>query len=152
MAESITVDLLPAQSSDAERLAELRAEALFDSLNQLGRYSEQGVRERFYRSFDPQFTKIIEVNGEFAGCVALKPKEDGYVLEHFYLQQSMRGSGVGAEVLQRLLHELTSKSPGSVVRLNVLQKSPAKRLYERFGFEVESEDEIDVFMKWQHSM
>jgi hypothetical protein len=31
--------------------------------------------------------------------------------------------------------------------LNVLQGSGARRLYERHGFVVESEDEVDVFMK-----
>ncbi|SBT89042.1 hypothetical protein GA0115233_100692 [Streptomyces sp. DI166] len=32
------------------------------------------------------------------------------------------------------------------VRLNVLQGSPAQRLYERHGFTVEDQDPIDVFM------
>jgi hypothetical protein len=32
-------------------------------------------------------------------------------------------------------------------RLNVLQGSPARRLYARHGFVVESEDEVDVFMR-----
>jgi len=141
-----SIRLSAAEPSDADRLAELRAEALFESLNQLGRYSEQGVRERFHRSFEPAFTRIIETDGEFAGCIALKPAEDGYLLEHFYLRQETRGSGVGAEVLGRVLAEAASADPAAAVRLNVLQGSAARRLYERFGFETESEDEIDVFM------
>jgi len=32
------------------------------------------------------------------------------------------------------------------VRLNVLQGSRARRLYERHGFTLESEDPVDVFM------
>ncbi|MGC4769064.1 hypothetical protein ACLQ25_08770 [Micromonospora sp. DT44] len=32
------------------------------------------------------------------------------------------------------------------VRLNVLRGSPARRLYERHGFTLETEDPIDVFM------
>jgi ribosomal protein S18 acetylase RimI-like enzyme len=35
---------------------------------------------------------------------------------------------------------------GELVRLNVLQGSPARRLYERHGFTVESQDPVDVFM------
>lgn len=141
-----SIRLLAAEPSDAHRLAELRAEALFESLNQLGRYSEQGVRERFHRSFDPVFTRIIEKEGEFAGCIALKPAEDGYLLEHFYLRQETRGGGVGAKVLSRVLEEVASADPTACIRLNVLQGSAARRLYERFGFETETEDEIDVFM------
>jgi len=33
-----------------------------------------------------------------------------------------------------------------MVRLQVLRGSSARRLYERQGFMVESEDEVDVFM------
>lgn len=141
-----SIRLLAAEPSDGHRLAELRAEALFESLNQLGRYSEQGVRERFHRSFEPAFTRIIELDGEFAGCIALKPAENGYLLEHFYLRKETRGCGIGAEVLGRVLAEAALADPAAAVRLNVLQGSAARRLYERFGFETESEDEIDVFM------
>ncbi|MEU7556373.1 hypothetical protein AB0B01_29310 [Streptomyces sp. NPDC044571] len=35
---------------------------------------------------------------------------------------------------------------GTLVRLNVLQGSPARRLYERHGFTGEAEDPVDVFM------
>jgi hypothetical protein len=35
---------------------------------------------------------------------------------------------------------------GIVVRLNVLQGSAARRLYERHGVAVETEDPVDVFM------
>lgn len=31
-------------------------------------------------------------------------------------------------------------------RLNVLQGSPARSLYERHGFVVDSQDDVDVFM------
>jgi hypothetical protein len=37
-------------------------------------------------------------------------------------------------------------SEGTDVRLNVLRGSPARRLYERHGFTVDSEDAVDVFM------
>lgn len=152
--------LLPARPEDAERLAELRAEALFDSLNRLGRYDERRVRERFYGSFEPQYTKIIEADGAFAGCAALKPsrepngeggqEETGWLLEHFYLTGDMRGRGIGAEVLRRLLR-LAAENPAPV-RLNVLQGSSARRLYERFGFETYSEDEVDVYMVLRPSL
>jgi hypothetical protein len=36
---------------------------------------------------------------------------------------------------------------GVAVRLNLLRGSAARRLYERHGFTVESEDPVDVFMR-----
>ncbi|MNC83175.1 hypothetical protein D3C75_1369970 [compost metagenome] len=47
-------------------------------------------------------------------------------------------------MLNMLLEQESVK--GKRVTLNVLQGSPAKRLYERFGFTVDDEDEVDVFM------
>ncbi|MNC81740.1 hypothetical protein D3C75_1349650 [compost metagenome] len=35
---------------------------------------------------------------------------------------------------------------GKRVTLNVLQGSPARRLYERLGFVLDTEDEVDLFM------
>lgn len=46
-------------------------------------------------------------------------------------------------VLTEVLAEL---APGVAVRLDVLRGSRARSLYERFGFAVEREDEIDVWM------
>lgn len=37
-------------------------------------------------------------------------------------------------------------SEGVPVRLDVLQGSAARRLYERYGFVLEREDPVDVFM------
>ena len=52
---------------------------------------------------------------------------------------------------RRALHTgagLLTESDGTrPFRLNVLQASAARRLYERHGFVLESEDAVDVFMK-----
>ena len=87
---------------------------------------------------------MIEVGGEFAGCVSLRPAEDAHWLEHFYLAPHLQGSGIGAAVLRGLLEQCDRD--GTLVRLQVLQGSPARRLYERHGFTVETEDPVDVFM------
>lgn len=79
-----------------------------------------------------------------AGCVALRPEEDTYWLEHFYLNPDLQGRGIGSAVLSRLLEQCDHEA--ATVRLNVLQGSSARRLYERHGFTVETEDEVDVFM------
>jgi len=50
----------------------------------------------------------------------------------------------GAGAVRGLLEECDRD--GTSVRLNVLQGSPARRLYERHGFTLETEDPVDVFM------
>ena len=137
-------DIRPATAADIETVVELRAVVMRADLERLGRYDEHRVRQRFRDRFDAAHTWVIEVGGEFAGCVALRPAEDAHWLEHLYLDPRLQGRGIGSGVLRELLERCDAE--GVPVRLNVLQGSPARRLYERHGFRMESEDPVDVFM------
>ncbi|GIG92197.1 GNAT family N-acetyltransferase [Plantactinospora endophytica] len=133
-----------ATATDVPAIAELRAVVLRADLERLGRYDEQRVRQRLRAGFVPEHTSVIEVGGEFAGCVSLRSAEDAHWLEHFYLAPRFQGRGIGAAVLRGLLERCDRA--GVLVRLNVLHGSAARRLYERHGFTVETEDPVDVFM------
>jgi GNAT superfamily N-acetyltransferase len=139
-----TWTLRPAHPADVEPIAELRAVVMRPDLERLGRFDEHRVRQRFRDAFVPAHTSVIEAEGRFAGCVALRPAEDAHRLEHFYLDPALQGRGLGSAVLRTLLAR--TEADGRPVRLNVLQGSAARRLYERHGFVVESEDPVDVFM------
>ncbi|WP_144124419.1 GNAT family N-acetyltransferase [Catellatospora sichuanensis] len=134
----------PASTADVEAVAELRAVVLRADLERLGRYDEHRVRQRLRDKFAPEHTWMIEVGGVFAGCVTLRPAEDAHWLENFLLTPHLHGGGIGTAVLAGLLERCDRA--GIPVRLQVLQGSPARRLYERHGFTVESEDPVDVFM------
>ncbi|WP_082563883.1 MULTISPECIES: putative protein N(5)-glutamine methyltransferase [unclassified Nocardioides] len=136
--------LRPARPEDVEPIAELRAVVMRPDLERLGRFDEQRVRQRLRDSLVPQHTWVIEADGAFVGCVALRPAEDGPWLEHFYLDPSVQGRGLGSAVLHSLLER--ADADGQQVRVNVLHGSAARRLYERHGFTLESEDPIDLWM------
>ncbi|CAL9642957.1 hypothetical protein SUDANB28_06413 [Streptomyces sp. enrichment culture] len=133
-----------ASIADVEPVAELRAVVLRTDLERLGRYDEQRVRQRLREGFTPAHTWVIEVDGLFAGSVSLRPAEGAHWLEHFYLAPHLQDRGIGTAVLRTLLER--SDRDGTRVRLNVLQGSPAQRLYERHGFKLETEEPVDVFM------
>ncbi|MFI6853039.1 GNAT family N-acetyltransferase [Streptomyces sp. NPDC050416] len=134
----------PAESADVEPVAELRAVVMRPDLERLGRFDEHRVRQRLRDSFSPQHASIIEADGTFAGSVTLRPSENGHRLEHFYLSPHVQSRGLGTAVLRSLLTR--TDTAGDLVRLNVLQGSPARRLYERHGFTIETQDPIDIFM------
>ncbi|MCK6075138.1 GNAT family N-acetyltransferase [Paenibacillus silvae] len=136
--------------ADTEQLAELRALVLRDDLTRLGRYDEIRVRERFRNTFHPEHTRILEREGVLIGCVALKPIEGGLLLEHFYIHPEHQGRTLGTKVLNLLLEQEDVRHKR--ITLNVLQGSPAQRLYERFGFIVDHEDAVDVFMTRENRM
>ncbi|MFG2650553.1 GNAT family N-acetyltransferase [Streptomyces sp. NPDC048436] len=136
--------LRAAEPTDVEPIAELRATVMRPDLERLGRYDEHRVRRRLRDAFSPRHTSVIVAEGAFAGCVALRPADDGLWLEHFYLAPALQGRGLGSAVLRTLLAR--TDAGGDLVRLNVLRGSAAQRLYERHGFSVENEGPVDVFM------
>ncbi|RKE18028.1 GNAT family N-acetyltransferase [Streptomyces sp. TLI_171] len=140
--------LRPATAADLEPLVELRAAAMRPDLERLGRYDEHKVRQRLRDAYRPEHTSVVEVPGfpSPAGCVAVRPDDRAgtLLLEHFYLDPALHGRGVGTAVLRAALER--ADLDGLDVRLNVLQGSPARRLYERHGFALEAEDPVDVYL------
>ncbi|MDR7327934.1 MULTISPECIES: GNAT family N-acetyltransferase [Catenuloplanes] len=134
-----------ASDADLDALVELRAVVMRPDLERLGRFDERRVRQRLRDGFVAAHTRVIEVGGVPAGCVALRPAPDGYWLEHFYLDPRVQGAGVGTAVLRALLDR--ADRDGLPVRLTVLRGSAARRLYERHGFVFEKDDPpIDEIM------
>ena len=135
--------LRAAVESDAPWIAELRAGVMRPDLERLGRFDPDRVRQRFLSAFDPVVTRVVLVEGQEAGSIAVRPDEGSLWIEHFYLGADYQGRGIGSLVLQR---ELDARQDDHPFRLNVLQGSRAQALYERHGFVVESQDAVDVFM------
>lgn len=134
----------PGSVGDGPALAELRAEVLRDSLERLDRYDEMRVRERFLEGFAPANTHVL-ADATPVGSIALRPSSQGFWLEHFYLSSRLQGAGLGSGVLRRIVS--AADAAGAVLWLNVLQRSDARRLYERHGFVLDHEDPVDVFLR-----
>lgn len=141
---TVAWDFRASDSSDAHWMAELRAEVMRPDLERLDRYDAVRVRKRFLDAFVPSHTRVIVAAGQDIGLVALRPEPDAVWLEHFYLAPSHQGLGIGRDVLTRVLAEGASSKP---FRLNVLQGSAARRLYERHGFILDHEDHVDVYLR-----
>jgi GNAT superfamily N-acetyltransferase len=74
-------------------------------------------------------------NEQLAGALLmLRTDMDGYVPGHLLLMVSVmpdrRGQGVGRRIIERALEECSGD-----VKLHVDYENPARRLYERLGFE-----------------
>jgi ribosomal protein S18 acetylase RimI-like enzyme len=72
-----------------------------------------------------------------------KVEKDIYKLQKLYVLPSLQKSGLGKELLQTV--ETVAKSMGGrKLQLNVNRKNIAKRFYERNGFAVIKEENIDI--------
>ncbi|MFF1945105.1 GNAT family N-acetyltransferase [Rhodococcus qingshengii] len=101
------------------------------------------VRKRFLDAFVPAHTRVIVADGADVGLVAVRPEPDILWLEHFYIAPSHQGRGIGRDILAQIMAD----GHGRPFRLNVLQGSPARRLYERHGFILQREDPVDVYLE-----
>lgn len=138
----MTVTLRSSDAADIDWLVELRAEVLRADLERLGRYDERRVRDRMRAAFRAEWTQIIVAGAEDVGSIRIRPDGSVRWIEHFYLVAARQGQGIGSQVLRAVLAEPWA----GTTRLNVLQGSPARRLYERNGFVTDTEDDVDVFM------
>jgi len=135
----------PAKADDLEALTELRLAVMAPSFHRIGRVNPERARAWFAETYRPETTRLIEVEGQAAGCVAFYATEPGTLkLEHFYLDPAWQGRGLGTAVLDVLLGE--ADAAGARVVLTVLRESDARRLYDRRGFVETGRDDLDVYM------
>jgi GNAT superfamily N-acetyltransferase len=95
-------------------------------------------------------TSVITLEGADIGWLALQETDSSMLLGHFYIEPRFQNRGIGSTILSRVLAEATAKS--KPVELAVLKNNPARRLYERSGFVVVSEDDMKYFMRRSHGL
>jgi putative acetyltransferase len=82
-----------------------------------------------------RFLVARDDEGRAAGCAALVRRGDYAEVKRMFVDEAMRGQGVGRALLDQLaLHALASKLHALKLETGVHQL-PALRLYEGFGFE-----------------
>lgn len=90
-------------------------------------------------SFDGKIKKIwiAEDNGKFAGCVGLvEENEMTTMLRWFIVEPSIRGKGVGTQLVQTLINYCKEQQYERVFLWTVSSLPEARRLYAKLGFKV----------------
>ena len=76
---------------------------------------------------------IIEVNDERAGVLSLRVDDGFLYVSEIELSPDHRNQGIGTQVMHDVI--AYAEAHGLHVELQVLVNNPAKRFYERLGFE-----------------
>jgi len=135
--------LVNAQASDFEALLALRSEAMRESLERLGRFDPERVRQRFLASFAPEATRHVLVFGEPVGFFTLKTAANGLLLDHLYVHPRHQGRGLGSALLGLVFDE--ADAAGLELRVGALRGSASNRFYTRHGFTQVGESEWDIY-------
>jgi ribosomal protein S18 acetylase RimI-like enzyme len=100
---SCNITFSDATADDFEELAELRIAAMRASLEHVGRFDPERARERLRKSFHPEHTQFIMVDGRRAGFYTFRRADDGFHLDHLYVHPSCQSRGIGSQVIRHLL-------------------------------------------------
>src|SRR5262249_35509622 len=98
--------------------------------------SEDEQRERVLARFE--CAQIVLLSAEPVGL--LKVARDGLEWQLLQIQivPAQQGRGLGGWLVRNVIDE--AKGAGASLRLRVLRANPARRLYERLGFRIASEE------------
>jgi ribosomal protein S18 acetylase RimI-like enzyme len=139
------LQLRAAQAADREWARRIYLETTKPYVGHLPEWTDTFITARFDTRFDIPTTRMAEIDGETIGWVRLSETGGEIVLEQIYLAPSRQGKGLGSALLRQLIAEWGLR--GVSVSLRVLKKNPARRLYERFGFRVTGETDIQYVMR-----
>jgi ribosomal protein S18 acetylase RimI-like enzyme len=105
-----------------------------------------GAQDAHYRTNYPGATlDVIEVDGERAGRLYVHRGPSDIRIMDIAIAPAFRGRGIGTELLRALIEE--AERSGRKLSIHVEMNNPAKRLYERLGFEPAGEHGVYVLME-----
>ena len=135
--------------ADGKALAELRALAMKESLEAIGRFDPIRVRERFLLNFSPDKTKKIYVSNQLVAFFVLDERDDHYYLDHLYVIPSAQGQKIGSSIMELVKTQCFSK--GKSIKLGALKGSRSNDFYISHGFVKTHEEGYDNYYELKYS-
>lgn len=112
-------------------------------------WDEEAQRYSFWRNFpikgEGDGLKVICVADQRAGALFVEEAAQYYWVRTIFLLPEFQGMSIGSALLEQ--EAVRARSVGKHFALKVIKMNPAKRLYERLGFKVVSEDDVTYSMQ-----
>jgi ribosomal protein S18 acetylase RimI-like enzyme len=139
-------ELRGATDADREWLYELNRAAVREYVAATwGIWDEQFQRQRFSELFSAERFQVIRQDGVDIGVLEVRREAHRLYLGEIALLPEHQSNGIGTEVISDLVAEADAAL--LPVELQVLKVNPARRLYERLGFEVVGQTETHFQMR-----
>lgn len=100
--------------------------------------------ERIRSNFED--AKVVRAGEDDVGLLKLSRADAQWRVHQLQIDPDHQGRGIGNAVLRRVLAE--AEQANVIVSLSVMRENPARRLYERLGFEYVGETPSDLEMLW----
>ncbi|MDG1752301.1 MAG: GNAT family N-acetyltransferase [Thalassotalea sp.] len=143
-----TISFKKASLQDKPFLLELRKASMTEHLAQAGIVLSD---EQHFERIDEFFadSHIIYKDEEKIGLVKFALLEEHLHIRQFQIMPAFHNCGIGSRVLALLKKKAQERN--IAITLNVLLENPALKLYQRHGFIIEKETQLEYQMRWQNS-
>ncbi|OLL31848.1 GNAT family N-acetyltransferase [Burkholderia sp. SRS-W-2-2016] len=133
-----------AHAGDEAFLLELRRATMTEHLVRAGEPTDEAThRARLLDRYDA--AQVICVDGAPAGLLKAFRDNAGWFVEQLQIAPAFQRRGIGEQVLRTILRAAAAESVP--VALHVFKDNPAKRLYDRLGFEIVGADDRQFHMR-----
>jgi ribosomal protein S18 acetylase RimI-like enzyme len=143
-----TIRFKKASQQDKSFLLELRKASMTEHLAQAGIVLSD---EQHFARIDEFYadSHIIYKDDQKIGLVKFGLLDDHLHIRQFQIMPAFHNCGIGSRVLSLLKKKAQERDLS--ITLNVLLENPALKLYQRHGFIIEKETQLEYQMRWQLS-
>ena len=122
---------------------DLHKNSLKPYVEQIWGWIDSQQEKRLKECFNPLKMQVIQVCDQDVGVLEIEKTSEGVFLKNILILPEFQGRGLGSQIIKDVVEDAIPLS----VFLSVLRPNPAKKLYERLGFKVVSEDPERFYMK-----
>ena len=130
--------------ADRDFLFEVHRQALGPYIEQTWGWDDGEQRAHFEATFDGGTWQVILVSGQPVGMIRTTETATRVYLDDIEILPDFQHQGLGSAIVSWVIRE--ASAAGKPTALQVLRVNPARRLYERLGFDVIGEDDVHVRM------
>ncbi len=133
------------QPEDMDFLFALHRTTMRVHVERIWGWDDDGQKARFADYYPTAERRIVVVDGLDVGALTIDYRPDAVFISNIEILPAFQGRGLGAHILTDVIRR--AQDEGLPVELQVLKINPARRLYERLGFQVTGKTETHYLMQ-----
>ena len=136
-------NLINATSNDIDYIKKSKLYNIFTYADDLPKDEIMRINNYVDEHIPVEITDYKIIMCSRVGCLLVKKKDDGVILDEIYLEEEYRNKGIGTDIIKNILKN------NSIVYLWVYKKNiKAISLYKKMKFKIINETENRYYMKY----
>ncbi len=138
--------LVKSRKEDVDRLIQYKKNNIYSYADNISKDEANQINEYLITSIpeDLDSYKNIIVDNKVIGCLLVKDKDDGIIIDEIYIESDYRNKGIGRSIISNILKN------NNIVYLWVYKLNvKAISLYKSLGFDIQDETDTRYYMKYK---